>query len=442
MRFLLFILLLLTPHALASTSFEPDLQIVEVRFSGLERTSPSWIESYLGLELPVRLTRPDIVRIQRKLLTTGVFTDVKAAVEPRDDKLDTYTLWLQVEEKWTTIPVVRGVYGGGTPLRVLGVYDIHAFGRLLTLGGEARKYGDAPPGFILYGRDPRNQGGRNYFGAEYWREFRRRQVFDKDETVRGTLGTDVSISKIKLSTPFTRDKTPRASFSWRYGLDFELLRDNPTSFEPVYDYAGDSTVPTDMGDLSRKHSQSRLLATILYDDVEINQLEEDGLRAKLRVGPNITSGRSHSLAELEAFYYRMLPLDINFASHVFFGQSTLNEVSSLYFLGGFDSVRGLPDGIAYGTRSGFLNLELRHVSLKQKYVWLQPVLFADAGNAGSEWRILRDDIRSSAGAGLRIAIPQVYRLIFRIDYAVSTDGSGSRGITAGMNQFFDPYRPL
>jgi hemolysin activation/secretion protein len=185
-----------------------------------------------------------------------------------------------------------------------------------------------------------------------------------------------------------------------------------------------------------------LLVTILYDDVEINQLEEDGLRAKLRVGPNITSGRSHSLAELEAFYYRMLPLAVNFAGHAFFGQSTLNEVSSLYFLGGFDSVRGLPDGIAYGTRTGYLNLELRHVSLKRKYFWLQPVLFADAGSAGPEWQMLRDDIRSSAGAGLRIAIPQVYRLIFRIDYAVSTDGSGSRGITAGMNQFFDPYRPL
>jgi hypothetical protein len=33
-------------------------------------------------------------------------------------------------------------------------------------------------------------------------------------------------------------------------------------------------------------------------------------------------------------------------------------------------------------------------------------------------------------------------MIFRIDYAWAVDGSGARGIAAGMNQFFDPYKPL
>lgn len=426
----------------AAAPFEPEFVIVDIRYIGLERTQREWLDSYLGLTLPVRLTQPEVVRIQRKLLTTGVFTDVKAAVEPVDDKLENYTLWLQVEEKWTTIPVVRAVYGGGTPLTVLGLYDIHAFGRLLTLGGEARKYGDAPPGFVLYGRDPRNQGGRNYFGAEYWREFRRRQVFDEDAKVKGTLGSDVSIAKVKFSTPFSSDPSPRAQFSWRYGFDLELLRDNPPSFEASEDHLGNTEAPIDMGDLTRKHSQNRLLATVLYDDVEINQIEEQGLRAKLRFGPNLTSAKNHSLTEFEAFFYYQLPFGLNASTHLFAGQSTDQQVSSQYFIGGFDSIRGLPDGVSYGTRASWFNVELRHISLKRKYVWVQPIVFADAGAAGTEWIDLPRDIRSSVGGGVRLAIPQIYRMIFRIDYAFATDGSGMRGITAGMNQFFDPYRPL
>lgn len=426
----------------AASSFEPDLLIVQIKYSGLQRTNQAWLESYLGLSLPERLSRPDIIRLQRKLLTTGVFNDVKVAVEPTSDRLDTFTLWLQVDEKWTTIPVIRAAYGGGTPLTILGLYDIHSFGRLLTLGGEMRKYGDAPPGFVLYARDPRNQGGRHYFGAELWRDFRRRQIFDNDGEVTGELGSDTILARLKMHTPFSRDQSAKAQFAWRYGLELETLREQPTVFEANPEYSGSSRNPQNMGLLNDQKKQSRLLTTIVYDDVEINQIEMDGFRGKLRVGPNISGGKNYSLAEFEAFHFWMAPVDINVASHLFLGQSTFNSTSTQYFLGGFDSVRGLPDGIAYGTRSGFFNLELRKVTLRKKFIWLQPAVFFDTGNAGSQWAELSENIRSSVGAGLRISVPQIYRMFFRLDYAVSTDGSGSRGVTAGMNHFFDPYRPL
>lgn len=450
-KVLLACLLLQVPVAMAeplletgpgASSFEPDLLIVQVKFSGLQRTNQAWLESYLGLSLPERLSRPDIIRLQRKLMTTGVFNDVKVAVEPTSDRLDTFSLWLQVDEKWTTIPVIRGVYGGGTPLTIVGLYDIHSFGRLLTLGGEMRKYGEAPPGFVLFARDPRNQGGRNYFGAEFWRDFRRRQIFDSDGEVIGDLGTDTILARLKMHTPFSRDQSSRAQFAWRYGLELETLREQPSVFEVNPEYIGNGGTSENLGSLSGFKKQHRLLTTIVYDDVDINQIEMDGFRGKLRLGPNISEGKNYSLAEFEAFHFWMAPVDINVASHLFLGQSTFNSTSTQYYLGGFDSVRGLPDGIAYGTRSGYINLELRKIALRKKYVWLQPAVFFDAGNAGSEWAELAENIRSSVGAGLRIAVPQVYRLFFRLDYAVSTDGSGASGITAGMNHFFDPYRPL
>lgn len=425
----------------ASASFEPSLNIVELKLTGLHRTNEAWLRSYIGISLPEKLTRPEIIRLQRRLQTTGIFSDVKLAVEPKTDKLDEFSLWIQVDEKWTTIPVLRGDYGGGTPLTVVGVYDINVLGRLLTAGGEMRKYGNAPPGFVVFGRDPRNSGGRNFFGAEYWREIRVRQFFDDQGTETGILETDATLARFIASTPFMRDFTSKATFAWRYGLDLEFFNDRTPTFKPDPEYTGTEKVPKDL-DLSETKRQTRLLATLVYDNVDINQIEMDGLRTKLRLGPNISAGKNYSLAEFDGFYFRMAPFGINAASHLFLGQATLDAPSTQYFLGGFDSVRGLPDGIAHGTRFAFFNFELRKVTMKRKYLWLQPVVFADAGNADNDWDTLSDRVRSSAGVGVRFAVPQVYRLILRIDYAVSTDGTGTRGFTAGMNQFFDPFRPL
>jgi hemolysin activation/secretion protein len=90
----------------------------------------------------------------------------------------------------------------------------------------------------------------------------------------------------------------------------------------------------------------------------------------------------------------------------------------------------------------YSNFEMRKLLRSFKYLWFQPVVFYDVGMAGSSWDVAQDQQRAAVGAGIRFDVPQVYRLMFRIDYAWATDGSGQQGITAGMNQFFQPYRPL
>ena len=115
---------------------------------------------------------------------------------------------------------------------------------------------------------------------------------------------------------------------------------------------------------------------------------------------------------------------------------------AIIFLGGLDSVRGVPDGAIYGNHATYTNLEVRHLSYKWRYAWLQTVGFIDAGGAGTSWNKLNDVARTALGVGFRISIPQVYRLSFRFDYAWSIDGSNSKGITAGLNELFQPYPPL
>jgi hypothetical protein len=64
------------------------------------------------------------------------------------------------------------------------------------------------------------------------------------------------------------------------------------------------------------------------------------------------------------------------------------------------------------------------------------------GAAGASWEELGRVGRISAGGGLRIAIPQVNRLMLRLDYALSLDRPHQHGLNFGMNQFFQPHKPL
>jgi hemolysin activation/secretion protein len=168
----------------------------------------------------------------------------------------------------------------------------------------------------------------------------------------------------------------------------------------------------------------------------------DGVRFIARSGPSVTRGIGLTRSEGEAFWYRLWSDHLNLAMHAFVGQTSNDSVDTQFFLGGFDSIRGIPDGALYGTRAVYGNAEFRKITAQWRYLWVQQVLFADGGGAGQSWNEVENSRRASAGLGVRLAIPQVYRMVFRIDYAWSLDRPGTRGISAGLNQFFQPYAPL
>lgn len=425
----------------SESAFADDLVDVDgLVLTGLERTSARWLEGYIDYAYPARLSRRDADGLARRLMTTGVFTDVKVTLDPADAQVGRYTLHVHVEEKWTTIPVIRGVYGGGTPLRILGAYDTHSFGRLLTLGGELRKYGDAPPGFVLYARDPRSQAGRYYLGAEFWRDLRRRQLYARDGREIGAASTNAAIARIRVLTPLAFGGTDARDYRWKYGVDVEAIQDAPSVFDPAPGAL--ETPPPDLRFADEGRRQYRLLPTLVYDDIDVGIVENDGVRLKVKAGPTRAEDVMHGSMEVEAFAYEMLPRGVNLAAHGLIGRTSYDSLQSQYFLGGFDSIRGLPDGALYGTHAAYANAEVRHLSFKARYLWIQSVAFADAGGAGPDFNVAWDDRRSAAGLGVRFAVPQIYRMIFRFDYAWAFGDRRSKGLTAGMSQFFDPYTPL
>lgn len=439
--------------ALSSTAeFVETYEIISIEFKGLQRTNPAWLTSYIDLSLPAKLTRQDAKRLQRRLLTTAVFSEARVVFTPAPGQPSKYLLQIDVVERWTTIPVIRAVYGGGTPLRVLGLYDIHVLGRLLTVGGEAQKYGNAPIGSVLYAKSPRHDAGRYFLGSELWREYRRRPIYDPlsrhqaQPRQLGILKTDVTMGRFMMLRPWTTEST--SSALWRIGTELMWFQERTPIYEPT-----PSQNTADLVEVvqNRQDSQTlRVLPTLMYDDIDLNILDYDGLRAIAKLGPSyitrrdeVDASRWHSFGELEVFWFKLLPSHFNVGFHAVVGGTSYGSIRNQYFLGGLDSVRGFPDGLIQGRHASWFNLEMRHTSWKPTYyTWAQSVAFCDAGAAANTWHQLDDDAHAACGVGVRLAVPQVNRLIFRLDYAWAIDGSGQQGITAGMNQFFDPFKPL
>ena len=423
--------LLLSLLFLSGAAYSRSYSFSSYEFIGLDRSQESWLLEYLELKFPCSLSDLEIKKLEEKLLNSQVFQSAK--VYPKVNPSKKFNLAIKVKEKWTTIPVIRGAIGGGTPLLVAGIYDTHSFGRLWTLGGEFRKYGEAPAGGVIWARAPRWMGGDYYLNFELWKDNRLRNIYDNKFNRIASIDSRATMVNIELRMPVGIN-------NFNLGLLWSSRAQEPTT---IAQETGFSLVEKNQFSINTgSNTLNKGLVRLVYDNISVNNIHYHGHRASFSAGPIFYGGVVKSIYELEYFYYHYFERDWNFAFHSLFGSASDSSLQNQRFLGGFESIRGIPDGALFGRHAAYSNAELRHFSFKFPKLWIQSVIFADSGFATNEEEWRKEPWTSTAGIGLRFSVPQVHRLMFRIDYAWSIDGSQAQGITAGMNQFFQPYKPL
>jgi outer membrane protein assembly factor BamA len=416
--------------------------ISKIDVLGANRTDQHWIIDYLNVDLPVESDQIDTVGLRQKLMTTDIFTAVDVSVKEHLHDKSHCSLLVDISEKWTFIPVIRGVYGGGTPLSVLGAYETNAFGQNKLIGGEMQRYGNMPPGFLLYGKSPHAWRGTGSYGGEFYLERRRRAFFDQEGTLTSYADSEANTAKFRLLLPVPIHFLPESIASHlQLGLHAEVRLERPTqlkdkNLEPLSSRVVNGLTMTDQPE------RSLLVAPmVVFDDVNVHLLEEDGLRVTSKIGVQHMESHAPSTAsETEIFAYRIMGGGLNFASHFFYGDQNRKTLRNVYFLGGFDSVRGLPDGIHFGTKILFANFEARHMTAKFKRLHVQSAIFTDMGSASDDRQALSLRQETSLGLGLRLSVPQVYRLLLRVDYAKSIGRTECQGFSVGLGQFFQPYK--
>lgn len=414
----------------AQTEVRTVHKIREVVLEGAKYTDPQWLFSYLPLHCPCELDDLQIEAIRSKILTTQVFQNVVMQLQtygPGEERLVIHLL-----EKWTFIPVVRGAVGGGTPLLVVGAYESHFQGRLLTVGAETRTYGKAPTGGVAWVRAPRWKEGRHYFNLEVWRDNRIRSIYGTRDKELGSVYGSAGAVVAEFLGPVGWNNG-----SWQFGLRLQYRDQDILRWE---ERPPEERIPRDL-DLTVTKAL-RPLAKLVYDDLAVAQMNMHGWRLSLAAGPTLSDQRPHGSFEQELFWYGLWDQDWNLGIHEWLAYANDRNYQSLYFLGGFDSIRGIPDGALFGNKAFYTNVELRKILYRAYYTWIQGALYVDHGSAAFDSKDWFESDRMSAGIGLRIAIPQIHRLMLRVDYAWGLDESGSSSISAGLNQFFDPYKPL
>jgi outer membrane protein assembly factor BamA len=436
---LIFLVLSAPEKTLAMDQPKQVFQINAIVQNGNERSRKDWLEEYLGLHPPFELRSSDLFAIRRKLLTTSVFRRVDVSVREIQNSSGTYELVLDLEEKWTTIPVIRGQFGGGTLLQVIGGYDIHGFGRLWTVGAESRRYGSAPLGYVLWAQAPRWKQGKHVLGFEYWKEYRQRNVYDQNLKKIGLLNTNKIRGRTIFMLPWGDSPTLGDSNHWQWGLDVTVVDELPAQYLPETE--GNPMPGVRLPEIPEV--ELTFLPSLVYDNINVNHYDYDGLRFLTRAGFGLAQGQTSGKAIGELYYYWLLEQKFNLAFHAFASHANGDHLSAQTFLGGLDSLRGLPDSAIYGSKAVYTNLEFREISLRFKHLWLQNVVFVDWGSAADRWNLLEEHQRLSSGVGVRLGLPSVHRLMLRID--VAWDVQNPRGgavFSAGLNQLFSPFSPL
>jgi hypothetical protein len=385
----------------------------EIRITGLDKTNQDWFLNYIDVK-EHEIASVNLDWLRKRILSTQLFSNVIV------ERIDNTTLEIEVEEKWTLIPVVRGAYGGGTPLTVLGFYDIHGLGRFYTLGLEMRQYASAKPGGIAYFRTPGLNQGRREFSLELWHNNRIRNIYHlQSEPI------EIQVSQRK----FIFHMMHSIRSSWRLGIVLQ---------QESYQRSHVSQEDERLRFLTARSDVFAPAIVLSHNNLFFDNILIDGHKLDVQGGP-IFYDPSLYRHVIDFYFYRRHDL-FNLAAH--FNHSYINsDIYELgYFIGGFDSVRGLPDSYYFGHERFVTNLEARRIFLKRKDYWLQSAVFVDYG--ACRQKLLGLQSASSLGTGLRFIVPRVHRFVLRADIAKSLSSPDEWGVSIGMNQFFQPDSPL
>ena len=400
--------------------------IGDIEIICLNRTDVSVVQRELTLSAESEQENNVKVAVQQ-LKNLRIFSQVKPDL--KNDKNKNRKLSLALEEKWTTIPVMKFSSGGGTNYFVVGVYDINSFGKYLELGAQYENWNGENAGVVWF-RNPRFLGQRLKFSTDVWSVKRPEVLYvDAEEAAHYVL------DRKKINIGLEKELN-----SWfKLGMGIEL---NSDKFIGYASEPGLSTMYTDqlLSGESSDASFGRLsigLGKINYDNYLVSgSLLELNFDKGFKVQD---SEHDHTRVNADVKSYWRLPYKANVAFRLLAGATSSQALQHIYSVGGFENVRGYFDGQFRGRAFWQSNVEFRIPSYHSNWFVLQHNFFADIAQVKQTFGDLSldgSDTYASAGLGIRFNSPKIYRFTARLDFVAWTSDSGSSSLSFGVQQFF------
>jgi len=402
--------------------------ISNVEIKGLNRTDPMVVHRELlsGVGSPV--VQQDIDKSCQRLRNLQIFATVTCKTVPSVHSSGV-TLLIEVDERWTTIPIFKYSAGGGATQLILGAYDINVFGLFQEYGGQYEKNGTRNSGVIWY-RDRRFLNKRLELFLNFWSVSRQRTLYNiwgKENKIEGGYMLHRRRAVAYLQKEW---------FWWlRTGAGISINNDKYTE-EFVPDNIDG---PVEFRGTPSNADINVFNLNLILGEIDYNSFLQDGiLNSSLYEVSREETGSDHNFFRLENDfkYFRTLPASATIGFRLGLGLSNVQTEPYMFYLGGLDRIRGFKESRFRAKNYWLTNLEYRIPSYKSRWFVLQHILFYDATGIALSGKKLAQQSAASVGMGIRLISPKVYRLVLRLDYAHPIHKDDETPISFGVQQFF------
>jgi len=402
--------------------------VASITILGLQRTRTNVVQRELLIEKSEPLNLPALEESLRRLKNLRIFHSVADAYY-RDNKNQVH-IQLTFSESFTTIPIVKITEGGGTSYLVAGVYDVNTLGKYLETGIQYESW-NGEDGGVVWFRNPRFMNQRVRFGADLWSVKRPRDLYEPDGTSQG----DFVLYQRKLNV--FADKELFSGFTLGVGAELNKtqLLDGSMSGQLSM---GVSQAIVNQNEVATHWGKVYLtLGRLNYDNVLLHgQLSEFSIDY---TSPDLGSDYEAYRASWDNKLFWKVGKHANIGWRLKWAKTNSQKLQDLFYVGGFENVRGYFDGQLRGKQYWQSNLEYRDILFTSSWYYLQGNIFADVAQlieptTGIESN--NNDVFYSAGVGLRLGSPKIYRFIARLDIALNTSHPATSRISFAVQQFF------
>lgn len=424
MRGCFLVLTLLLPRlALAQ-----DFRVKEISITGNHKTKKEVILNEVGFSPGDRVSESRVLDAVKRLRNLGLFSQVTGKIEEGAEG-ESKRVRFELEERWTTIPVLKFSSGGGVQELTAGVYDPNLFGEFLEAGAQYQRFEDSNSG-VLWFKNPRLWGSRSGIDVQAWRTNRIRFKFDQ-EADDPVVKTGFLQTRNKFFLGYTKELLDNLQGRLFYEYNRDVFSERTTSSDFVDTINSEELAPNSevhFAGIGIRHGRV---------DVQSYLLDGSHLDFDLRYGISVTRDLDNFFqSNLAWTYYKTVNRDHTFAQRINGGVTNTELLQYWYYLGGLDSIRGFADNRFSGKYFWLSNTEYRVPVWRRPSFVMQAVGFLDLANATEEIKDFGNLKGASVGAGIRFFLPKVYRFVVRIDYAQTIKRNDDNHIGFGVQQFF------
>lgn len=410
-------LILIIALLLCSVGIAEAQTIHGIRYEGLKRTKPSYLNQFL--ESAVGADYDEVIAEQDAQLFQNleIFSRVTQRLTDEDGS---NILVFDFKEVFTLIPIVNLGYDGERLWALAGASDVNVAGR-----------GHKTSGFIQY--DERVSI----------------KVLSRWNRIRQSLwGVEGEFVKWSTNEPlyFGENTVFYEYDNLSYGLSGIRNYDNRSYIQVganyfTEDYRAEETELNVPKTLSTRKTQLKF--TWMHNRINYEYFLLEGWQNDFKA-QTIFSHDGDPRFDIflnETKYFKRFGR-LNLAARFKLGLSTNNESPFAPFvLDSYLNIRGVGNRVDRGTGAGVLNIEARTTLFHRERMAAQFVLFSDLGT----WRSPGADLETAfqqqamvgySGLGFRLIQPKIYQAILRLDIGTDLMNPGDFGFVFGLGQYF------